>query len=84
VDIGGGRAATVSGIMNFCGQFTAFLFVLFFGKVVDALGFAIPVYILAAVLLLGALLWFFVDPSKPLVVTENEKARPVLNQLEPA
>jgi len=82
VDIGGSRAATVSGIMNFCGQFTAFLFVLFFGKIVDALGFAVPVYLLAVALLTGSLLWFFVDPSKPLVV--HEKANPVLNQLEPA
>jgi len=84
VDIGGSRAATVSGIMNFCGQFTAFLFVLFFGKIVDALGFAVPVYMLAVALLTGSLLWFFVDPSKPLVMNENAKARPVLNQLEPA
>ena len=75
VDISGSRAATISGTMNFCGQFTAFLFVTFFGKLVDASnGFSLPVYILVAILFTGALLWFLVDPSKPLLTDEERKS----------
>jgi ACS family glucarate transporter-like MFS transporter len=84
VDIGGGRAATIAGTMNFCGQFTAFLFVTFFGKLVDISGFNFPVYILVVILIAGALLWFLVDPSKPLVVDEEIKpasVNPPINQL---
>src|SRR5215831_16340837 len=77
VDIGGSRAGTISGIMNFCGQLTAFFFVTVFGKLIDAShGFSLPVYILAAVLLSSSFLWFVVDPSKPLVVKEDAEAFP--------
>lgn len=85
VDIGGNRAATVAGTMNFCGQSAAFLFSIIFGKLADSAGFSLPVYILIAALLLGAFLWLAVDPSKPLVVNENAEAvstDPVLIQLE--
>ena len=72
VDISGSRAATISGTMNFCGQFTAFLFVTFFGKLVDVSnGFSLPVYILVAILFTGAMLWFLVDPSKALMTDEE-------------
>ena len=71
VDIGGNRAATISGTMNFCGQGAAFLFSVIFGKMADTTGFSLPVYILITALIVGAFLWYFVDPSKPLVVKDN-------------
>ena len=68
VDIAGSRAATVSGIMNFCGQLAAFLIVILFGKIADIThSFNVPLYIIAAALFIGALLWLAVDPAKQLV-----------------
>jgi sugar phosphate permease len=83
VDIGGNRAGTVSGIMNFCAQVTSFLFVTVFGNLIDVThGFSLPVYILASVLLSCSFIWFLVDPSKPLFVDEELKSvlvEPALN-----
>lgn len=79
VDLGGNRAATISGTMNFCGQGAAFLFSIIFGKMADTTGFSLPVYILITALIVGAFLWYFVDPSKPLVV--EDKTAPVLSGL---
>jgi len=85
VDIGSHRAGTIAGIMNFFAQLTSFLFVVVFGKLVDASeGFRLPVYILAAVLLLCSFGWFLVDPSKPLLGDEDAKSvEKMPNQLEP-
>jgi sugar phosphate permease len=74
VDIGGNRAATVSGTMNFCGQAAAFIFSIIFGKMADTTGFSLPVYILVIALIAGSVLWLAVDPSKPLIVDETEKS----------
>jgi ACS family glucarate transporter-like MFS transporter len=72
VDISGNRAATVSGIMNFCGQFAAFLIVILFGKIADIThGFNMPLYIIVTALFTGAFLWLVVDPSKPLIVKDE-------------
>jgi ACS family glucarate transporter-like MFS transporter len=69
VDIAGDNAGTVAGIMNFFGQAGAFLLAILFGKLVDvANNFNTPVFVLSGVLLAGALLWFLVDPVKPLVL----------------
>lgn len=72
VDIGGSKAGTVTGMMNFCGQTGAFVLALTFGKLADATGnFEVPVFVLAAVLLVGCLLWLLVDPGKPLLDESN-------------
>lgn len=77
VDIGGSRAGTVSGIMNFWAQLTSFFFVTVFGKLIDAShGFSLPVYILVGLLLVCSFLWFAVDPSKPLEINENRVPLP--------
>lgn len=69
VDIGGNRAATVAGIMNFFGQMGAFFLAIVFGKMADLTqSYTIPLFIVAAVLLVGSLAWLFIDVSKPLVV----------------
>ena len=69
IDIGGSRAGTVAGIMNFFGQTGAFVLAITFGKVADmAHNFNTPMLVLAAVLIAGSFLWIFVDPSKPLLL----------------
>ena len=75
VDIGGNKAASVAGIMNFFGQLGAFFMAIVFGKIVDIThNFSAPLYVIAAVLFAGGLLWLFIDPGKPLIA---EKTKPI-------
>jgi MFS transporter, ACS family, glucarate transporter len=72
VDIGRDNATTIAGIMNFFGQLGAFFMVIVFGKIVDIThNFSAPLYIIAAVLFAGCLLWLFIDPAKPLMAERN-------------
>jgi sugar phosphate permease len=65
VEMGGDRAGTVAGIMNFVGQTGAFLMSIFFGRIVDISGsFDAPQFLMVGVLLMGALLWTRVDVTK--------------------
>lgn len=81
IDIGGDRAGTVAGIMNFVGQIGAFLFAIVFGKVADyTKNFNASLNILAVVLFTGALLWLAVDTNKPLA-TAVESPHPVNKDL---
>ena len=69
VDIGGNHAGTVAGIMNFGGQIGGFFLSLTFGKLAHTTdSFTVPVIAVAAVLLIGCLLWLFVDPTKQVIV----------------
>jgi ACS family glucarate transporter-like MFS transporter len=66
-DIGRNNAGTVTGAMNFFGQMGAFFLALIFGQIVQATHrFDYPVYVVAAVLLLGCLLWLAIDAEKQL------------------
>ena len=67
VDIGGERACTLAGIMNFFGQTGAFIMSIFFGRIVDFThSFDTPQFLMTGILLLGALLWCGIDSSKKL------------------
>jgi ACS family glucarate transporter-like MFS transporter len=66
-DIGRNNAGTVTGAMNFFGQMGAFFLAIIFGKIVDLThNFDYPLFVVAAVMLTGALLWFGIDPLKQL------------------
>jgi hypothetical protein len=53
--------------MNFFGQMGAFFLALIFGQIVQATHrFDYPVYVVAAVLLLGCLLWLGIDAERQL------------------
>ena len=68
VDVGCHRVGTVAGMMNFAGQFGAFLLAIVFGKIADlAHSFNTPLYVIAGVVFIGSLLWFFVDPNRKIV-----------------
>lgn len=73
IDIGGGRAATVAGIMNFFGYLGAFFLSFLFGMIVDATNgnYNTPLYMLAGVMFIGALFWLAVMPDKALTVSAN-------------
>jgi sugar phosphate permease len=67
VDIGRNNAGTVTGAMNFFGQMGAFFLAVMFGKIVDAThNFNYPLFILAAVLCSGCLLWLAIDATRHL------------------
>jgi MFS transporter, ACS family, glucarate transporter len=69
VDIGGERAGTVAGIMNFAGQIGAFFLAIVFGKIADfAHNYNTPMFVIAGVLFTGAFIWLAVDPTKQISI----------------
>ena len=72
VDIGGSKAGTVAGIMNFSGNMGAFCLAILFGKIVDAThSFNAPLFVVAGVLLTGSFIWLSVDPTKKIAAEES-------------
>jgi len=66
-DIGKNNAGTVTGAMNFFGQMGAFFLAIVFGNMVDASHhFSRPLFVIAFAQGVGFLLWFVIDPRKPL------------------
>ncbi|MDB4926327.1 MFS transporter [Mucilaginibacter sp.] len=72
-DIGRNNAGTVTGAMNFFGQMGAFFLALIFGKIVQATHhFDYPVYVVAAVLIAGCLLWLAIDAERALPLVSDK------------
>jgi MFS family permease len=70
LDIGGAYAGVVSGTMNTAGQLGGFICSVLFGYAVAATGgYTLPLWIVAAMVMAGALLFTRIDASKPLVAT---------------
>jgi ACS family glucarate transporter-like MFS transporter len=79
VDIGGERACTLAGIMNFFGQTAAFTMSIFFGRIVDFThSFDTPQFLMACVLLFGALLWIGIDASRKITFPIEPKPGPIV------
>lgn len=71
-DIGRNNAGTVTGAMNFFGQMGAFFLAIIFGKIVDMThNFDYPLFVVAFVMLTGALLWLVIDPMKQVSLSEK-------------
>jgi Sugar phosphate permease len=71
-DIGKNNTGTVTGAMNFFGQMGAFILAILFGKIADVThNFNYPLYVVAAVMITGALLWFAIDPLKQIGKVNN-------------
>jgi sugar phosphate permease len=71
IDIGGNYSGTATGVMNFAGQMGAFIMLMLFGKLADLThSYDIPVVIVASVLAVGCMLWFWIDPRRQLMVEE--------------
>jgi cyanate permease len=69
VDIGGDRACTIAGMMNFVGQMGAFAMSILFGKLVDIThNFETPQYLMVIISIVGALLWTGIDASKRIFI----------------
>jgi MFS family permease len=68
MDVGGRFAGTYSGSMNMMGNFGGVAGPIVVGYILQATGhdWALTFYVSAAVYLLGAILWLFIDPVTPL------------------
>ena len=81
-DIGRNNAGTVTGAMNFFGQMGAFFLAIIFGKIAQSTGsFELPLFIVAGVMMTGALLWLGIDPLKQ--ISEASGQRIVKSTAEP-
>jgi sugar phosphate permease len=82
-DIGRNNAGTVTGAMNFCGQMGAFFLAVIFGKIADATNdFNYPLFVVSAVLVVGFLLWFMIDPLKQLEIPDEVTISITQNETE--
>jgi sugar phosphate permease len=80
-DIGRNNAGTVSGAMNFSGQFGAFFLSIVVGKMVELThNFNKPLVIVVIAQFIGMFLWFIIDPTKPIDMQKKEPEKtPVLS-----
>lgn len=82
LDVGGNHAGRVSGYMNCIGQIGAFFLAIAFGKIVDTThSFNAPLFVISGLLFIGCLLWLLVDPTKKLILDENEVHQLSVGQL---
>ncbi len=66
-DIGGKNAGTVAGTMGLAGQLGSAIMASAFGYILTSTGsYEIPVRIIGVLVIIGGLLWFRIDASKPL------------------
>jgi nitrate/nitrite transporter NarK len=74
LDVGKKYSGTVTGAMNTAGQLGSFLVAWAFGRVVTATGgnYDAPLYPMAILMAVSALLWFRIDPTKQLVSEEDQ------------
>jgi ACS family glucarate transporter-like MFS transporter len=78
LDIGGKHVGTVSGIMNSAGQLGGFVCAVLFGYAVQATGnYQTPVWIVAALVLIAALLFSRIDPTVTVDRVVNKSRCPV-------
>jgi MFS family permease len=77
LDVGREYAGAVSGAMNSAGQAGGFVCSILFGYLIQAFGdYDVPLFVIAAMVLISAGLYGLIDPTRPLVPSE-EKGLPV-------
>ena len=68
IDLGKHHAGTISGAMNTAGNIGGFFCGIIFGMLVESSGnYNLPLYMIAAMLLVSAVLFAFIRPDKPIV-----------------
>lgn len=71
-DIGGEHAGSVSGTMGLAGQMGSAIMATAFGFILQSTGsYELPVRIIGVIVILGGLLWFKIDASKPILVKSS-------------
>lgn len=81
MDVGGEFSGTVAGVMNMTGALAASASPIIFGLLIQGGLWIAPFFVSAAVLLTGALIWFFlIDPEKSVVGAPRQpSAAPATN-----
>ncbi|HEX8285884.1 MAG TPA: MFS transporter [Pyrinomonadaceae bacterium] len=75
MDIGGHRAGVVSGTTNTFGNLAGTLAPIVFGYILQTLGsWTLGFYVAAGFLLVGVVMWLFIDPRRPLLDDEADAA----------
>jgi MFS family permease len=72
LDVGRKHAGVVTGAMNTAGNLGGFACTVLFGYIVTAFGYNAPLLVIASMLMISALLFTRIDPTKPLVAEETE------------
>ena len=68
IDLGKRHAGTISGAMNTAGNIGGFCCGILFGELVQQSGnYNLPLYMIAVMLIISAVLFFFINPEKPIV-----------------
>ena len=68
IDLGKRHAGTLSGAMNTAGNIGGFCCGILFGELVQQSGnYNLPLYMIAVMLIISAVLFFFINPEKPIV-----------------
>jgi len=74
IDLGKKYSGAVSGAMNTAGNLGGFVCSLIFGYVVSATGnYNLPLYIIAGMLVISAIIFMFIDPTKQIISDESSK-----------
>jgi MFS family permease len=74
VDLGKQHAGAISGAMNTAGNIGGFFCGILFGFLVDASGdYNLPLYMIAAMLIISALLFAFINPEEKLIPEKPEE-----------
>ena len=67
IDLGKQQAGTLSGAMNTAGNLGGFCCGILFGQLVESSGnYNLPLYMIAAMLIISAVLFAFINPTKPI------------------
>lgn len=73
LDVGKKYSGAISGAMNTAGNIGGFVCASMFGYLVKATGnYNFPLFVIAGMLIMSALLFLFIDASKPIVKEESE------------
>ena len=68
IDLGKRQAGTLSGAMNTAGNIGGFCCGILFGQLVQSSGdYNMPLYVIAAMLVVSAVLFAFINPEKPII-----------------
>ena len=76
IDLGKHHAGTVSGAMNTAGNIGGFCCGILFGQLVQQSGnYNLPLYMIAVMLIISAVLFAFINPEKPIVERDIDKSK---------
>jgi hypothetical protein len=71
LDVGREYSGAVSGAMNSAGQAAGYVCTVLYGYLVESYGYDLPLLFLAPNLIISAVLFALIDPTKPLIPEQS-------------